>query len=99
MNVGGFLAAFVMMFLVGTILDAFPATGQTVFAWANFRIALTVQYVVVGFGVAMLLHARHRTRRCCTNRREYASARSGLHWLHVCGSAACNNDYGPIGPS
>ncbi|MCJ1715454.1 MFS transporter [Microbacterium sp. M1A1_1b] len=62
-NVGGFLAAFVMMFCIGTLLDAVShATGQTVFAWANFRIALTVQYVVVGFGVAMLLHARRRTR-------------------------------------
>jgi MFS family permease len=63
-NVGGFLAAFVMMFLIGTILDiASGATGQTVFAWANFRLALTVQYVVVGIGVVMLLHARRRTRR------------------------------------
>ncbi|WP_144713508.1 nitrate/nitrite transporter [Curtobacterium pusillum] len=63
-NVGGFLAAFVMMFLIGTILDlAAQATGQTVFAWANFRLALTVQYVVVGIGVVMLLHARRRTRR------------------------------------
>ncbi len=63
-NVGGFLAAFVMMFLVGTLLDAVSgATGRTVFAWDNFRIAFTVQYVVVGFGVAMLLHARRRTRR------------------------------------
>ena len=48
-NVGGFLAAFVMMFCIGTLLDAVShATGQTVFAWANFRVALTVQYVVVG---------------------------------------------------
>ncbi|OIH93793.1 nitrate/nitrite transporter [Curtobacterium sp. MCBA15_001] len=62
-NVGGFLAAFVMMFCIGTLLDAVShATGQTVFAWANFRIALTVQYVVVGIGVVMLLHARRRTR-------------------------------------
>ncbi|AOX67101.1 MULTISPECIES: nitrate/nitrite transporter [unclassified Curtobacterium] len=63
-NVGGFLAAFVMMFLIGTILDlASSASGQTVFAWTNFRLALTVQYVVVGIGVVMLLHARRRTRR------------------------------------
>ncbi|SDR01567.1 Nitrate/nitrite transporter NarK [Curtobacterium sp. UNCCL20] len=63
-NVGGFLAAFVMMFLIGTVLDiASDATGQTVFAWANFRLALTVQYVVIGIGVVMLLHARRRTRR------------------------------------
>ena len=63
-NVGGFLAAFVMMFLIGTLLDLVSgATGRTVFAWDNFRFAFTVQYVVVGFGVAMLLHARRRTRR------------------------------------
>ncbi|MDP4334732.1 MFS transporter [Curtobacterium sp. A7_M15] len=63
-NVGGFLAAFVMMFLIGTILDlASSASGQTVFAWTNFRLAFTVQYVVVGIGVVMLLHARRRTRR------------------------------------
>jgi len=63
-NVGGFLAAFVMMFLIGTVLDvAARATGAPVFAWENFRLALTVQYVVVGTGVVMLLHARRRTRR------------------------------------
>ncbi|OIH98501.1 MULTISPECIES: nitrate/nitrite transporter [unclassified Curtobacterium] len=63
-NVGGFLAAFVMMYLIGLVLDvAAGVTGETVFAWDNFRVALTVQYLVVGFGVAMLLHARHRTRR------------------------------------
>lgn len=63
-NVGGFLAAFVMMYLIGVVLDvAARASGTEVFAWENFRIALTVQYVVVGFGVGMLLHARRRTRR------------------------------------
>ena len=63
-NVGGVLAAFVMMFLIGTVLDvAARATGAPVFAWENFRLALTVQYVVVGIGVVMLLHARRRTRR------------------------------------
>ncbi|MFJ4296822.1 nitrate/nitrite transporter [Curtobacterium sp. NPDC089689] len=78
-NVGGFLAAFVMMYLVGAILDAAShATGQTVFAWANFRIALTVQYVVVGFGVAMLLHARHRTRRVL---HEQEGIRVGPLWV------------------
>ncbi len=29
----------------------------------SFRIAFSVQYLVVGFGVAMLLVARSRTRR------------------------------------
>ena len=49
---------------LGVVLDvAARASGTEVFAWENFRIALTVQYVVVGFGVGMLLHARRRTRR------------------------------------
>jgi MFS family permease len=62
-NVGGFLAAFVMMFAIGTLLDVLAsASGTTTFAWQNFRIAMTVQYVVVGFGVVMLLSARRRTR-------------------------------------
>ncbi|MFJ4219546.1 nitrate/nitrite transporter [Curtobacterium luteum] len=78
-NVGGFLAAFVMMFLIGILLDAASrATGQTVFAWANFRLALTVQYVVVGFGVLMLLHARHRTRRVL---HEQEGIRVGPLWV------------------
>jgi sugar phosphate permease len=62
-NVGGFLAAFVMMFCIGSILDAaHAATGDPVFAWSSFRIAFLVQYVVVGVGVGMLLHTRRRTR-------------------------------------
>jgi nitrate/nitrite transporter NarK len=62
-NVGGFLAAFVMMFAIGSLLDVLSsASGSATFAWQNFRIAMTVQYVVVGFGVAMLLVARRRTR-------------------------------------
>ena len=62
-NVGGFLAAFVMMFCIGTLLDVLSrASGTTVFAWSNFRVAFVVQYVVVGFGVVMLVHARRRTR-------------------------------------
>ncbi|PZE29830.1 nitrate/nitrite transporter [Curtobacterium sp. MCBD17_028] len=62
-NVGGFLAAFVMMYCIGVVLDAVhDHTGAAVFAWSSFRVALLVQYVVVGFGVVMLLVARHRTR-------------------------------------
>jgi MFS family permease len=62
-NVGGFLAAFVMMFAIGSLLDVLSsASGTPTFAWQNFRVAMTVQYVVVGFGVVMLLIARRRTR-------------------------------------
>ena len=68
-NVGGFLATFVMMFLIGVVLDVIDKTGGgsgrpcELYAFDSFRIAFLVQYVVVGMGMVMLLHARRRTRR------------------------------------
>ncbi|GAA4667369.1 MFS transporter [Frondihabitans cladoniiphilus] len=68
-NVGGFLASFVMMYLIGVVLDAVHgasiAAGHptSIFAWSNFRVAFLVQYVVVGLGVVGLLLDRRRTRR------------------------------------
>lgn len=68
-NVGGFLATFVMMFLVGFVLDLIDrADGGTgvpseLYSLDAFRIAFLVQYVVVGIGMLFLLSARRRTRR------------------------------------
>ncbi|MET0853323.1 MAG: MFS transporter [Microterricola sp.] len=68
-NMGGFIASFVMIFLIGAILDlldhARVAAGEQsdLYSYDSFRLALLVQYVVIGSGVVMLLHARHRTRR------------------------------------
>jgi sugar phosphate permease len=68
-NVGGFLASFVMMYVIGVVLDventARIAGGapSDIFAWDSFRTALLVQYLVIGGGVVMLIHARRRTRR------------------------------------
>ena len=68
-NVGGFLASFVMMYLIGVVLDVLDrariAAGHPsdVFAWDSFRIALLVQYLVVGGGTVALIFARRRTRR------------------------------------
>jgi MFS family permease len=68
-NVGGFLASFVMMFLIGLVLDVFAeVTGirgpaGTVYSLGGFRVAFLVQYVVVGIGVAFLVVARRQTRR------------------------------------
>lgn len=67
-NVGGFVATFIMMYLVGVALDlidgARVAQGlpSDLFAWDSFRLALLVQYVVIGIGVVALLRARRRTR-------------------------------------
>ncbi|GAA1444934.1 MFS transporter [Leifsonia poae] len=68
-NVGGFLASFIMMFLIGVVLDTensiHVAAGQPsdLYAFDSFRWAFAVQYVIVGIGVGFLLHARRRTRR------------------------------------
>lgn len=68
-NVGGFLASFTMMFLIGVALDlqngwriANGIPGE-LFSWESFRIALLVQFPILGGGVVMLLVSRRRTRR------------------------------------
>ncbi|MET4780130.1 MFS transporter [Glaciihabitans sp. UYNi722] len=68
-NVGGFLASFVMMYLIGLVLDLLDQSRvaggapSDVFSWDSFRIALLVQYLIVGSGVVFLVIARRRTRR------------------------------------
>ena len=68
-NVGGFFASFVMMFLIGVILDLLDRAriagglDSDIFSWDSFRIAFTVQYVVVGFGIVLLIRARRHTRQ------------------------------------
>jgi MFS family permease len=64
-NVGGFMASFVMLFLVGLILDVQFDTGisKTLYSMDAFRLAFAIQYVVIGTGVVFLLRARRRTRR------------------------------------
>lgn len=67
-NVGGFVATFIMIFLIGVVLDVLDdvRVGQglpsDLFAWDSFRLALLVQYVVVGVGVVALMRARRMTR-------------------------------------
>ena len=64
-NVGGFMASFVMLFLIGVILDAQFDAGLTssLYEMDAFRLAFAVQYLVIGTGVVFLLRARARTRR------------------------------------
>ncbi|MFF1879281.1 nitrate/nitrite transporter [Leifsonia sp. NPDC058230] len=68
-NVGGFLASFVMMFLIGVLLDwensirIASGGASDLYALDSFQWAFVVQYVIVGIGVGFLIHARRRTRR------------------------------------
>lgn len=67
-NVGGFTASFVTMYLIGVLLDAQDglrvAQGEQsdLYALDSFRLAFAVQFVVIGVGVGFLLRARRRTR-------------------------------------
>lgn len=66
-NVGGFLASFTAMLLIGVVLDALdPTDGRdlgSLYSLDSFRLAFLVQYVLIGFGVVMLLIVRRRIRR------------------------------------
>lgn len=68
-NVGGFLASFIMMLLIGIALDTenslrVAAGGASdLYALDSFRLAFAIQYVIVGIGVGFLIRARRRTRR------------------------------------
>lgn len=68
-NVGGFTSGFILMFVVGVLLDAIDRSrGGTgipaeLYSLESFRIAFIAQFVIIGAGVAFMLHARHRTRR------------------------------------
>jgi MFS family permease len=65
-NIGGFLASFVMMFLIGVVLDAVPGPGGAAsgdgFSLHAFRIAFLVPYLVVGVGVVGVVRSRRQTR-------------------------------------
>ena len=63
-NIGGFLATFVMMALAGWILDLVKtALGvSSAFTLTGFRFALGAQVVVIGFGLGMYLWERSKSR-------------------------------------
>ena len=62
-NVGGFVASLVTMFLVGVILDLLTSGGPTSYGLGAFRVAFAVQYVLWAFGLVMVLRVRGHLRR------------------------------------
>jgi hypothetical protein len=52
-NIGGFLASFVMMALIGLALDAFSTGGQpsALYSLANFRLAIPIHFLVTAVGM------------------------------------------------
>jgi MFS family permease len=63
-NVGGFSASFVMIYVIGSLLDlANSHFGQPLYSLASFRVAFLVVFLVLGVGAVGVLRARRRTRR------------------------------------
>lgn len=61
-NLGGFIAAFTMMYAVGGLLDWAHDQGisPTLFNLAGFKVAMLVQFAVLGIGLALMQMERRR---------------------------------------
>ena len=68
-NVGGFGASLVTILLVGLVLDV-VGSGET-YSLQGFRVALSIQYVLWGVGIAGILLTRRAVRA--------QLAREGVH--------------------
>lgn len=63
-NLGGFIAAFSMMFAVGAVLDFALRSGisKTLFDLAGYKLGMLVQFVVIGGGMVMFAIETRRTK-------------------------------------
>lgn len=67
-NVGGFVAAFVMMYLIGVTLDfvanLYADAGNPValYSWETFRVAFASQFLVLAVGFIFIFVSRRKTR-------------------------------------
>jgi len=65
-NVGGFIAALLAIFLIGLVLDMLHAGGYSrgdLYALEPFRIALSVQFLLLAAGAGAILATRRKVRR------------------------------------
>ncbi|MEN3344443.1 MAG: hypothetical protein V7635_1019 [Arthrobacter sp.] len=65
-NVGGFIAALLAIFLIGLVLDVLHASGYSrgdLYALEPFRIALSVQFLLLAAGAGAILATRRKVRR------------------------------------
>ena len=64
-NIGGFIASLVSMYLIGVVLDILNASGFSggnLYALDSFRLALAVQFAVMAAGAAGILRTRALVR-------------------------------------
>jgi sugar phosphate permease len=78
-NVGGFFASLSTVTLIGVILDVVAPGGPETYTVDSFRVAMSVQYLVWGIGVAQILRYRRKVRRDLreNNPEAYAALRAG----------------------
>ncbi|MGJ0383624.1 MFS transporter [Paenarthrobacter nicotinovorans] len=65
-NVGGFIAALIAIYLIGLVLDLLNASGFSggeLYGLAPFRIALSVQFLLLAIGTVLILVTRRKVRR------------------------------------
>ena len=65
-NVGGFIAALIAIYLIGLVLDLLNASGFSggdLYGLAPFRIALSVQFLLLAVGTLLILVTRRKVRR------------------------------------
>ena len=61
-NVGGFVASLVTIYLVGVVLDL-RTGGATTYTLGDFRVAMSVQYLIWAVGLAGIVISRRKVRR------------------------------------
>ena len=59
-NVGGFVASLLTMFLIGRVLDIRGASGDGGYGLDDFRVAMSVQYLVWAVGITQVLRYRRK---------------------------------------
>lgn len=84
-NVGGFSASLLTMWLIGVVLDLREPAGPTAYDLDDFRVAMSVQYLVWALGAVQIL--RYRRRAVAHMHRhhpeELAAMQSGTPAVHL----------------
>lgn len=62
-NMGGFIASLLTMALIGLILDRLAPGGPSTYTLDDFRIAMSAQFLLWGFGAGMIWRYRRRSLR------------------------------------
>ena len=61
-NIGGFIASLVAIYLIGVVLDL-RTGGATTYTLGDFRAAMSVQYLIWAVGLAGIVVSRRKVRR------------------------------------